>query len=640
MMSGMRGSGKSRVIVEDQSLTPAIAASWQRCLNHGLHRQSQALFGDSLSRARARRVTDENHELIDKATPEMRRLYSSLGSARWLALCINPSGEIVQSVGVHASAPRELRVLMHPGRLLIEAELGTTAPGCVLEDKQAIVVNRGEHFLHELEHFFCASAPILRPDGKLAGAMDISGVDVEVLPLAHDMVGLAVHGIENSMLEAMADCVLMRFHCDERLLNTPFEGILAVGQDGSVSGANRVASRLLALGDEFGVGTALDSIFDHGLEGILRRVTVQRSARIRLRSHLGSVVYLDVERPRAGSARSTSSALSTSPQAGGGRSIGDQFVVLDDRLQAEYSKAVRVFSHGLPMLIEGETGTGKEVFARALHRTARPDGPFLAVNCAAIPEGLIEAELFGYANGAFTGARRGGAAGKIEQAHQGVLFLDEVGDMPPAMQIRLLRVLQERSVVRIGENRELPVDLLVICATHRRLVDMIADGTFRQDFYYRISGHTLSLPPLRERRDINAIIEALLRRRCAMLGLSTASDSLERLITPAAMTRLRDYQWPGNIRELEHVIHVLVAMLNAERAIDVPDLPDEIAGCGPVERQHGQPRGASTSLLQQAQITAIRAAMQDHGGNVTAASRALGISRSTLYSKLKRLDLS
>jgi transcriptional regulator of acetoin/glycerol metabolism len=290
----------------------------------------------------------------------MSRLYSSLGSARWLALCVNTSGEIVQSVGVHASAPRELRVLMHPGRLLVEAELGTTAPGCVLEDPRAIVVNRGEHFLHELEHFFCASAPILRPDGKLAGAMDISGVDVEVLPLAHDMVGLAVRGIENGMLEAMPHCVLLRFHCDERLLGTPFEGILAVAQDGSIAGANRVASRLLALGDTFGIGTPLDSVFDHGLENILRRVSVQRSGRIRLRSHLGSVAYLDVERPRAGSPRSSGKSTSAGPSAHGNQSIGDQFVVLDDRLLAEYSKAVRVFSHGLPMLIEGETGTGKE----------------------------------------------------------------------------------------------------------------------------------------------------------------------------------------------------------------------------------------------------------------------------------------
>lgn len=640
MMSGIPESSESRVMVDDQSLTPAIAASWGRCMKHGLRRQHQALFGDSLSRTRARRVTDENVELITKATPEMRRLYSSLGSARWLALCVNPRGEIVQSVGAQASAPRELRVLMHPGRLLVEAELGTTAPGCVLEDQEAIVVNRGEHFLHELQHFFCASAPILHPDGKLAGAMDISGVDVEVLPLAHDMVSLAVRGIENSMLEAMTDCVLLRFHCDERLLGTPFEGILAVGQDGSISGANRVASRLLALGDGFGVGTALDSILDHGLESILRRFSVQRSGRLRLRSHLGSIAYVEVERPHTGSSRAATSAHSVASRAGEDRSIGNQFVVLDNRLLAEYSKAVRVFCHGLPMLIEGETGTGKEVFARALHRAARPDGPFLAVNCAAIPEGLIEAELFGYANGAFTGARRGGAAGKIEQAHQGVLFLDEVGDMPPAMQIRLLRVLQERSVVRIGENRELPVDLLVICATHRRLVDMVADGRFREDLYYRISGHTLCLPPLRERSDVGDIVEAILRRRCGLLGLGPASDNLDQLITPRAMLCLRDYPWPGNIRELEHVIHTLVALQNADRPIGVSDLPGEIAGSALATGEAVHAAMASTSLLQAAQSAAIRKAMQDHAGNVTAAARALGISRSTLYNKLKRLDLA
>jgi transcriptional regulator with PAS, ATPase and Fis domain len=250
---------------------------------------------------------------------------------------------------------------------------------------------------------------------------------------------------------------------------------------------------------------------------------------------------------------------------------------------------------------------------------------------------LIEAELFGYANGAFTGARRGGAAGKIEQAHQGVLFLDEIGDMSPAMQIRLLRVLQERSVMRIGDNRELPVDpghLVQRSLSHRR-----CRRQFRQDLYYRVSGHTLRVPPLRERQDRMEIIEALLRRRCAVLGIESASASIERLITADAMLYLAHYPWPGNIRELEHVLHTLVALLNAERPIDVSDLPDEISGGGLPAGAAGH-AGISTSLLQAAEISAIRKAMRDHAGNVTTAARALGISRSTLYNKLKRLDLA
>jgi transcriptional regulator with PAS, ATPase and Fis domain len=300
---------------------------------------------------------------------------------------------------------------------------------------------------------------------------------------------------------------------------------------------------------------------------------------------------------------------------------------------------MRLLAHGLPVVIEGETGTGKEVFARALHRAVRPDGPFLAVNCAAIPEGLIEAELFGYANGAFTGARRGGAAGKIEQAHQGVLFLDEVGDMPPAMQIRLLRVLQERSVVRIGECRELPVNLLVICATHRRLEVMLADGRFRQDLYYRLRGHTLHLPPLRERQDIADLIEAVVRRRVAALGLAQPAAGSESFITPAAMQCMRAYRWPGNIRELEHVVHALVALVGAERPIDVADLPGEIAACGSVDSPRGGAADDPTPRLQAAQVSAIRLALKEQGGNIAATARALGISRSALYNKLKRFGL-
>lgn len=635
-----------REVLDNAQLSASLAASWRRSIGHGLRRQDRALFGDSVSRVRARRVAEDNADLIALVTPEMQRLYSSLGSARWLALCINACGEVVHSVGDRTSAPRELRVLMHPGRLLVEAEIGTTAPGCVLADRQPVVVNRGEHFLHELQSFFCASAPILRPDGELAGALDISGIDVEVLPLANDMVGLAVRGIENSMLAGMTDCVLLRFHCDERLLGTPFEGVLAVASDGSVSGANQTASRLLALGESFGIGTSVDSIFDQGLDGILRRASAQRGAALRLRSHVGSVAYLTVEWPRRGASQTVARASALAPQEEGGRSAASPFIVLDNRLQADFSKTVRVLSHGLPILIEGETGTGKEVFARALHRAVRPEGPFVAVNCAAIPEGLIEAELFGYANGAFTGARRGGAAGKIEHAHQGTLFLDEIGDMPLAMQNRLLRVLQERAVVRIGECREVAVDMLVIGATHRRLAEMVAEGRFREDLYFRLSGHTVRLPPLREWQNVTELIEAMLRRRCEALGLARSTAPLHELIAPDAMRCLSTRTWPGNIRQVEHVVHVLMALVGAERPIEMADLPHEIvadpgsAVASTASASAPPADAAGIPMLQAAESAAIRTALREHGGNVTAAARSLGIARSTLYVKMARLGLS
>ena len=624
--------GSSRIQIEDQLLPPAVAASWGRCMKHGLQRRDRALFGDSLSRGAERRVAEENADLIARATPEMERLYGLLGSAHWLALCMNTHGEVVQSIGNRNSAPRELQVLMRPGRLLSEAELGTTAPGCVLEDQRTIVVNRGEHYLHELKEFFCASAPILRPDGSFAGALDISGVDVDFLPLAHDMVGLAVRGIENRMVEALEGCTLLRFHCDERLLGTPFEGILAVGGHGRIVGANRSASRLLALGRTFGVGTSLDSIIENGLDGILRQGVHERETPLRLQSHLGSVVHSRVEPPS--SARKVM-ATARAPVRGPDERFPPGCIIEDAALIGAFRKARRVLGHGLPVLIEGETGTGKELVARALHATVRPEGPFVAVNCAAIPDGLIESELFGYSPGAFTGARRGGAVGRIEEAHRGVLLLDEVGDMAPSVQARLLRVLQERAVVRLGDHRDRPVDILVISATHRRLADMVESGTFRQDLFYRLVGHTLELPPLRARSDVQTLVSRLLLSRAAELRLLPASAALEDLLTPAALSCLYAYRWPGNLRQLHNVLRALLALHEpGGPALDVRDLPAEIRG-SPGSLDPAPPAALFPALLSDAKREAVHRALKEHHGNVSAAARALGVSRSTVYGILR-----
>ncbi len=316
----------------------------------------------------------------------------------------------------------------------------------------------------------------------------------------------------------------------------------------------------------------------------------------------------------------------------------------DAGLQRVLDRAGRVVGRNIPLLIQGESGVGKELLAQACHNSGpRADGPFVALNCAAIPESLIEAELFGYVGGAFTGARREGAVGRIQQADGGTLFLDEIGDMSLSMQARLLRVLQERRVVPVGAREAVPVDIALVSATHRMLNESVKNGLFREDLYYRINGLTVHLPPLRARTDIRVIVGQLIAAECAGQPCDGVSVSDE------VMRFFEAHAWPGNIRQLQNVLRVALALLDDDERVILPQhLPEEIfeaeaapvfvtprAGAEPSRmlsapsRPRGRPPlGLDESLIQRA--------LAEHGGNVSAAARALGIARNTLYRKLGR----
>ncbi|PVY67572.1 propionate catabolism operon transcriptional regulator [Cupriavidus alkaliphilus] len=302
------------------------------------------------------------------------------------------------------------------------------------------------------------------------------------------------------------------------------------------------------------------------------------------------------------------------------------------------------------VLIGGESGTGKEVLAQGMHDASpRRAFPFVAVNCAAFPEALLESELFGYEEGAFTGARRGGKAGLFESAHNGTLFLDEVGDMPPALQTRLLRVLQEKQVLPIGGLDAVPVNVRVIAATHRDLAAMVRDGSFRQDLYYRLNILRIAMPPLRERaEDLPELAELLYRRAQDRLGLERPQR-----LPAAARARLARYRWPGNIRELENVTE-RIAVLVAGRRLDGEALQRELQSAAPelfgdaafatapgagAEAAAAAPaaraRRSLARVKQSSEVDHIRRVLEECGGDRTAACHILGISPTTLWRRLK-----
>jgi transcriptional regulator with PAS, ATPase and Fis domain len=312
----------------------------------------------------------------------------------------------------------------------------------------------------------------------------------------------------------------------------------------------------------------------------------------------------------------------------------------------------KIIDKDIPLLILGETGVGKDTLARAIHsESKRAEKPYVAVNCAAIPATLLASELFGYAPGTFTGGVKGGRTGKILASHGGTLFLDEIGDMPLDLQAHLLRVLEERTVTPLGSAETIPVDMKIICATHRNLPDLIAKGLFRKDLYYRIRGAQIVLPGLRDRADISELVNLIVKDE---LGADAAAIEF----SDAVMNLFRRYPWPGNIRELRNVLRFVVS-LHAGKLIDIDDLPDQMLDFSrsgapgmSVEQpraldvhyeERREPSTGGTTLLEAnetAERRRIVEVLRANRWNVTEAAGQLGISRATLHRKIRRYAIT
>jgi len=307
----------------------------------------------------------------------------------------------------------------------------------------------------------------------------------------------------------------------------------------------------------------------------------------------------------------------------------------DPQVATVIDKVQKVLGRDIAILIVGETGTGKELLAQAIHNDSpRAKGPFVAVNCASIPETLIESELFGYEDGAFTGSRKKGSIGKILQANGGTLFLDEIGDMPLGLQARLLRVLQERMVTPLGSTKSITVNVELICATNRNLRELIARGEFREDLYYRMNGLVVKLPPLRDRTDIEPVIDKI---------LAAEARDVPHTVSPEIMALFKKHNWPGNFRQLTNLLRTAMIMAGQEHEIRLEHLPDDFLDdieTAAVQSAHAPEAPSHSHLivgdanLEDVKLSAIQKALEASDGNVSAAAKTLGVSRNTIYRKI------
>jgi transcriptional regulator of acetoin/glycerol metabolism len=673
--------GGERADTPPPALSPAghdpIGQSHQRSRAYGITEQSEPDF-TSPSRGILTDALDENRFLFQHAAPVMETLYDQIVNTHSMVLLTSAKGMVLHSLGDTDFLEKASRVALTPGMDWSERNKGTNAIGTALTEEEALTVHGNQHYLNANKFLTCSAAPIFDPYGQVIGALDVTGDHRSFHQHTLALVRMSAQMIENHMFaDIFPKAIRVHFHTRSEFLGTLVEGIAVFSPEGRFISANRSAQFQIGLPFAALKAHTFSSLFGIPISSLFELFSGAMPNPKQLVLHNGVSVWCRVKvkasnpwsagRPMAANPQqaeeqqaptaSASSVPALLKQTGRKMQLSSlQYLDTGDpQVASVIHKLRRVSGRDIPVMILGETGTGKDLLAQAIHGDSTRSGqPFVSVNCASIPDNLIESELFGYEEGAFTGARKKGSIGKILQANGGTLFLDEIGDMPKHLQARLLRVLQERKVSPLGAGKEVDVDVAVVSATHKNLKDMIARGDFREDLYYRLNGLVVRLPALRERTDFDLVVQKIVKALC--------ENGQHIGISARVMDIFKRYHWPGNFRQLHNLLRTAVVMVGNDGVIEMEHLPDDFIE----ELEHGLPNPipnrlmgaitpASTTLpempnappmpepavdgqrLQDVALSAMAQMLRLHKGNVSAAAKALGVSRNTIYRKKDQL---
>ncbi|MFI0474013.1 sigma-54-dependent Fis family transcriptional regulator [Halomonas sp. HMF6819] len=624
------GEGREMSQLDSQ---PLIRRSWSRCLNEYLI--------DPASPRPARVVTQQTliehresvDELLHVARAGVDQLYAQVAKLGYVLLLTDDRGVTVEFRGDPAMDSTLRRAGLYLGSDWNERFAGTCAVGTCLHERQAVVCHRDAHFDASHIDLTCTAAPITDARGNVMAALDISSLH----PSRHQgdqlfglsLVTLYARMIEDAyFLQRYRDCLILRFDCDRPFVHVNGRGLIAIEESGQVIAANTLGRELIehhrkrwpAWSNESSV--QLTELFECEMPDILGINRANEDQLRAFRARATDVTYfialLESRWPRIPKTSPSDRCSLPQPlaQLGGDDPSIHKVQKLAKRLCDETSVNV---------LICGETGTGKEIVARALHQSSqRSTAPFIAVNCAAIPESLIESELFGYAPGAFTGGRTKGLKGLIAQADGGTLFLDEIGDMPAGLQTRLLRVLAEREVMPLGASQPVPVNIRLVSATHRDIASLVESGAFREDLFYRLNGAQLTLPALRDRADRIDVI-----RRVYDELASERQQAHTPQLRADAMSALLAYTWPGNIRQLKNALAFAMATVEDDE-ITVNDLPEQCLD------QRITRAARLASINHDEKEDHLVKLLKEHQWNISAVARTMGVSRPTVYRQMRR----
>jgi transcriptional regulator of acetoin/glycerol metabolism len=601
-----------------------VVASWLRSQQLGINPTGRSApivaTGPAIQLLRQR-----NAELLAAAASVFAQVGEMFSGSRSMMLLTNPEGVILDAVGDRHTLEQGEDIHLTPGGDWREGAIGTNGIGTALATGRPAQVHASEHFCEGIKAWTCAASPVFEPGtGAMLGVVDISGPPSTYQRNNLSLAVSTARQIEMALAERAANERMRLLEvCLERISEADVAGMVAIDRSGRlVHRTGRVPS-LVALGQRLpGLddGSAVEGWADRLPEGLRAEwfspVTVDGRA-------IGAVLVVP-SRPRATSAPDA---------AGAPNGAFDQIIGSSPAMAETVARACRLVGKQVPVLIHGETGVGKELFARAIHGVPNARRPFIVFNCGAVAKDLLGAELFGHVRGAFTGATNEGRPGRFEMANGGTLCLDEIGELPLDLQPFLLRALEEGVIYRLGDGQPRRVTVRLLSLTNRNLLDEVAAGRFRRDLYHRISVTTVRPPPLRER---DGDIERLIAHFNATLSLR--HDVPMRRFGPEVMARMTTYHWPGNVRELRNIVESLLLMAETPEvrleelaaglppeplAVTVPSIPAAAPATGGIS-------------LGEAEHAAIVEAVRACNGNLTAAARALGVSRSTLYRKMER----
>lgn len=626
----------------------ALQGSWKRCLTKYNLDPSTKSKPRILTGRALKDYTEPLEDFLSIARSGMKSLFERVSDAGYIILLGDANGVTIDYLGDPNQEREHRESGLYLGSVWTESIEGTCGVGTCIEERRALTIHRDEHFRNRHIDLTCSTTPLYYPDGTLLGTLDVSLLrcppEKESQLLALQMVAYYGRMIENAyFLRLYKESWIIRFNALQAFVEVVTENILAVDSNGRVIAANFSAIRELAERDgQSPVNRFLSEVFDLRFEELMNHAQHRTTTILPLRTiRTGTQYFATFRAPEqntsllpggaAGNAsreavqRSPSSAMTLEYLAG-----------TDSQMLFNVNCARRVMNKDISILLIGDTGTGKEVFARAIHDASnRAAYPFVALNCASIPESLIESELFGYKQGAFTGAKSKGMRGKILQSDGGTLFLDEIGDMPLNLQTRLLRVLAEKEILPLGSETPIRVDLHVVCATLRNLEDLVRKGEFREDLYYRLNGVTITLPPLRERKDKALLISNILTAENNGVPVKLDGDAFDVLMS---------FSWPGNIRQLRNVLRYALAVAEGE-AVQLYDLPPEILQASSlpfdtvVRGIVAEAEEVPPDSMQYAERSAILNVLRKQKWNITGAAGDLCISRATLYRKMKKYSI-
>ncbi|HDU8576054.1 sigma-54-dependent Fis family transcriptional regulator [Vibrio sp. J2-4] len=573
-----------------------LSTSWIRSEQAGLKQRRRP---DDI-RVTPATLQDRRHQLnflLETVTQFALPLFNQLFAHSDSRLILTDAdGVIIGSWGQPKFREKLTEIALSSGACWQEKVKGTNAIGTAIVEAKPVSVIGDQHFIQHHRFISCSANPIFDHLGHLIGVLDITSEQKKHDFSTQVLVQNMVQQVENQLLNLIPQGhIRVDLACEKGLLNSGWQGIIIANEDGQILAHNQVASQLLA--QQNVIGQSLDDILsiqsdEHPFVFKTKPLTEKK-------------------------------VKSRSVTASNDLHYGDSTV------EHCWQQANRVIDKDISLLILGETGVGKNEFVKALHKNSqRKKGPLVSVNCGALPKDLVESELFGYVAGAFTGANSKGYQGKIRQAHKGILFLDEIADLPLEAQSRLLHVLQDKTVLPVGSNQSVQVDTQIIAATHKDIENLVSEGLFRQDLYYRLNGLIIELPRFEERDDKQQLIENIHRRHAES----------EQQLCPHLLSLLLSYSWPGNLRELDSLIKVSALMAQGEETLELAHVPTHLS------KKLSQAQDVTTATEPTLKLRAtvedkLLKTYQANQGNISKTSRMLGVSRNTIYRKLKNLGI-